>query len=92
LALGGWQLGHVCDEGGLDLIGCGRGGPSVTGCKCREPGSYRGVMDENTEKEKGRTCLEGDGAWGHIRTEESVRRGRALTSNWVVYDKSYVIS
>jgi hypothetical protein len=55
----GRQLGHVYDEGGLDLIECGRGGPSVTGCRCQEPGSYRRVRDEKNGKERGRTCFGG---------------------------------
>jgi hypothetical protein len=62
MTLDGWQLGHVYDEGGLDLIGCGRGGPSVIGCRCQELGSYGKVRDEKKEEEKGRTCFEGDGA------------------------------
>jgi len=55
-----WQLGHVYDEGGLDLIGCGRGGPSVIGCRCQEPESCRRVKDEKEEEERGRTCFGGD--------------------------------
>jgi hypothetical protein len=45
MSLGGWPPGHVYGEGGLDRIGCGRGGPSAIECRCRGRGSCRRVRD-----------------------------------------------
>src|ERR1700755_1638768 len=53
MTLGGWPPGHVYGEGGLDRIGCGRGGPSAIEYRYRGRGSCRGVRDVRETKGRG---------------------------------------
>jgi len=73
MSLGGLPPGHVYGEGGLDRIGCGRGGPSGIGCRYRGRGSCKRVRDERNkmERENIRVLHESkrESERGHIRAD-----------------------
>jgi hypothetical protein len=87
------RLGHVYDEGGLDLIGCGRGGPSVTGCKCREPGSYKRLEMRMRRMREDIRVLKGmvhESKRGHMRAERVAFTVRPIGS--LKRDMSHIIT